>query len=213
MQPGKHDIRSLLTHHCLQLVPFFIMQTLVPMPMGALTRLVCYLDYPSLQMLRATCKFFYQLPAEQLIHEIFFELVMDYPPLDDIINWNQDLPVACNVCPCFVGPDDNTLAQTGKPLKTCDCGRENYDIRRPGVCICEGCEFLRCEKSGDEDEICGPMLLRKRCWGGEDRTEAGKRKKRRQFCMLYGHWLRLVWRSGRAKYNYTKTWAYRLSET
>ena len=181
------------------------MKTLVHMPMEAITRLVGYLDYPSLQMLRTTCKFFYQLPAEQLIHEIFLELVMDYLPLDDIIDWNEDSPVACNVCPCFVGPDDDNLAQRGKPLKTCDCGREYYDIRRPGVCVFGECEVSHCEKCGDVDEICSPMLLCKKCWGGEDRTDAGKRKKRRQFHMRYGHWLRLVWRSGRAKYDYTTT--------
>jgi hypothetical protein len=182
------------------------------MPMDALTRLIGYLDYLSLKMLRTTSKFFYQLPAEHLIHEIFLELKMDEIALDDLIDWNDDFPCACSVCHCFVGPESDTSEQTGKALKICKCGRKHYNIRRPGVLVYGECESSHCEKCGDGDEICGPMLLCKPCWGGGDRTDAGKKKKRRQFCARYGHWLRLVWRSGRAKYDHTKTWDYRLSQ-
>jgi hypothetical protein len=61
------------------------MKSLVDMPTEALTRLMGYVDYPSLEMLRATSKFFYHLPAEHLIHEIFLELKMDEIALDDLI--------------------------------------------------------------------------------------------------------------------------------
>lgn len=186
------------------------MKSLTDMLIEALTRPTGYLDYPSLQMLRATSKFFYHLPPEHLIHAVFLELKMDYLPLHDIIDWDNTLPVACSICHCLVGTESNTLEETGRPLKTCQCGRQHYNIRRPGVLVYDECMMSNCEKCGDGDELCGPMLVCQPCWGGEGRTDAGKQKKRRQFCTRYGHWLRLVWRDGRAKYGHTKTLAYHL---
>lgn len=182
------------------------------MPMEALNRLTGYLDYPSLQMLRATSKFFYHLPPEHLIHEIFLELQMDYQPLNDLWSLDDGFPAVCSLCPCLVGPERNTPEETGMPLKTCQCRRRHYNIKRPGVLVYDERNVSICEKCGDMDEICGPMLVCEPCWGGRGRTNAGKKKKRRQFCTQYGHWLRLVWRDGRAKDDHTRTLAYDLSQ-
>jgi hypothetical protein len=109
-------------------------------------------------MLRATSKFFYHLPAEHLINEIFLELKMDEIALDDLTDWNDGFPMACSVCHCFVGPECNTLEQTGKPLKTCECGRKHYNVKRPGVLVYGECKMSHCEKCREWAEICGPML-------------------------------------------------------
>jgi hypothetical protein len=143
-----------------------MMTGLTGMPMEALIRLTGHLDDPSLPMRRATSKFFYHLPPEHLVHEVFLELPMDYLPLDDMIDWDDESPAACSIGQCLVGPESNASEELARPLRTGQCGRQHYNIKRPGVLVDNECQMSNCEKCGDWEEICGPTLVCKPCWGG-----------------------------------------------
>ncbi len=91
------------------------MKSLVDLPSEALTRLLGYLDYPSLEMLRSTCQFFRKLPTEKQIHQIFLAMKMD--ELDDITYADyddDDFGGYCDVCPGFVGEDTDSQQDTGE---------------------------------------------------------------------------------------------------
>ena len=90
-------------------------KTLIDVPAEALTRLLGYLDYPSLEMLRSTCQFLRKFPTEKQIHRIFLDMKMD--ELDDIVYADyddDDFGGYCFVCPGFVGEDTDSPEDTGE---------------------------------------------------------------------------------------------------
>ena len=103
--------------------------------------------------------------------------------------------------------EPTSLTLTGKAIFNCECGRNYYNIKRPGA-LRLGMEIQvsYCEKCKGTEEVCSDATVCQTCWGGNGRPLLWKREKRFQFCRRYGHWLRLVWRSGRAKQDYTKTY-------
>jgi hypothetical protein len=175
-------------------------------PAAILKNIVDRLNYPTLEMLRATCKTLRGQASEKQVHEIFMDLRLDQ--VCYIEPENDDDWTVCRDCLKFCDHNTTGFEHTTAPkLQYSLCSREYVAVLRLGVFVilpegCE-CEFYECCDRGDEG--CGPLSICKACYGltGKQRSGKGKRK---AFVKRYGAWLRLQWlesagRSQQQKYD------------
>ena len=164
-----------------------------------LTNVIKRLNYPTLQMLRGTCKLFRDFLNEKEVHGVFMDLTLD--------KWNDGLcmdddadfderggPCRCMflVQDCTPGIDHVTQA----PKKCNQCGRHYFEMLRPGVLVAGWKiwveQYHSCEHE-HEGEVSGkPLSICRDCWGLSKAQRSGKTK-RATFCKRYGGWLRLAW--------------------
>ena len=178
------------------------MKSLKDLPSDVAAKVISYIDFPSLLMLKATNKFLLRTVTEEQLHSAFLDLKLDYMHDDKYRDFNDEWARPCDICPGFVGEDTHEPKLVGLPLKKCESGRKFYKIRRPGAIRMGECiEVQYCEKSDSGGEHVGMFLpIHPKCWAGEGRTRGRKRELGLQFCKRYGHWLRLVWKQKGDRY-------------
>jgi hypothetical protein len=140
---------------------------LAELPTGVLKNIVDRLNYPTLQILRGTCKLFRDFKAEKEIYAVFMDLKLDHhgASYEEIAD---DFEVGMCACKNFATKDTSGYEHAPGAKGNCKaCKNREYalQIRRPGANIAVDeidVEFYEYCKSTDEG-LGGALGICRKC--------------------------------------------------